>query len=567
MPSTNGHGPKQAILYARVSTEEQARSGYSLAQQIEALRAYAGQEGYQVLEEVSDRGQSGASLERPGMDRVRDLVAAGGVSVVLAQDRDRIAREPAYHYLLKKEFGERGTKIRALNDRGDESPEDELTDGILDQLAKYERAKTAERARRGRLRKAREGKIIATHTPAYGFIYNASRDGYLIDQATMPTVVRVFEYVAGGMSLRAAAKALDRGGILSPTGKRAWNTYSVRVMILEDLYRPHAPEEIQGLVEEGLLTADVAGKLDTSRPYGIWWGNAVRDSVRTVSEPGPGGGRRYRKRRKTVPRPRAEWIAVPVDLTGSGLEREAVDLARTAIKDNVRPSSAGGRSWEIVGLVFCASCGRKIHPHTTKGGSTDRLYYYYQCDNRGGCDALPRIRAGHLEAEVWQTVRLGLTDPDQLRADLDRMIELERSVVRGDPEREVKHWLEKLSEADEERRGFLRLAARGRITDEELDEELAALEETHQTAKRELTALRDRKGRIEELERDRDVLLEDYAGRAPGSLEALTAEERHRLYKMLRLSVAIHPTGNAEITGAFPESADFLQIENVPCKT
>jgi site-specific DNA recombinase len=99
MPSTNGHGPKRAILYARVSTDEQARSGYSLAQQLEALREYATREGLQILEEVSDPGQSGASLERPGMDRVRDLVAAGGVSVVLAQDRDRFAREPAYHYL------------------------------------------------------------------------------------------------------------------------------------------------------------------------------------------------------------------------------------------------------------------------------------------------------------------------------------------------------------------------------------------------------------------------------------------------------------------------------------
>src|SRR3712207_6022163 len=89
MPSTNGHGTRRAILYARVSTDEQARSGFSLAQQIEALRAYAAREGYEVLEEVSDPGQSGASLERPGMDRVRDLVAVGGVSVVLAQDRDR----------------------------------------------------------------------------------------------------------------------------------------------------------------------------------------------------------------------------------------------------------------------------------------------------------------------------------------------------------------------------------------------------------------------------------------------------------------------------------------------
>ena len=96
------------------------------------------------------------------MDRVRDLVAAGGVPVVLAQDRDRFAREPAYLYLLREEFGGHGCKLSALNDRGDDSPEGELTDGILDQLAKFERAKTAERSRRGKRRKAREGKIMLT---------------------------------------------------------------------------------------------------------------------------------------------------------------------------------------------------------------------------------------------------------------------------------------------------------------------------------------------------------------------------------------------------------------------
>ena len=150
------------------------------------------------------------------------------------------------------------------------------------------------------------------------------------------------------------------------------------------------------------------------------------------------------------------------------------------------------------------------------------------------------------------------------------MIELERSAVRGDPEREAKEWLDKLSEVDQERRGWLRLAAKGGPTDptdEELDEELAALEETRQTAKRELTALRDRKERIEELERDRDAVLEDYAGRAPEALEALTSEERHRLYKMLKLSVVIHRDRSAKITGTFPKSADFLRIENASCRT
>jgi len=200
------NSPKSAILYARVSTDEQARSGYSLAQQLEALRAYAAREGLAVLEEVADPGHSGASLERPGMDRVRDLVAAGNISVVLAQDRDRFAREPAYLYLLKQEFSERGAKLRALNDRGDDSPEGQLTDGILDQLAKFERAKTAERTRRGKLRKAREGKIICGHTPGYGFRYNGSRDGYEIEPSHMAVVRRIFEMVgAGGEGYTACA--------------------------------------------------------------------------------------------------------------------------------------------------------------------------------------------------------------------------------------------------------------------------------------------------------------------------------------------------------------------------
>ena len=154
--SVIGHFPATIATASEIArmAEEQARSGYSLAQQLEACRAWCATEGYEILEEVTDAGQSGASLERPGMDRVRDIVARVGSDeavelVVLAQDRDRFAREPAYHYLLRREFEEHGCKLKALNDRGDESPEGELTDGILDQLAKYERAKITERTRRG----------------------------------------------------------------------------------------------------------------------------------------------------------------------------------------------------------------------------------------------------------------------------------------------------------------------------------------------------------------------------------------------------------------------------------
>jgi Resolvase, N terminal domain len=56
--------PQRAVIYARVSTDEQERSGYSLRQQLEALRDYCKREGYEVVAEVEDGGQSGASLVR-----------------------------------------------------------------------------------------------------------------------------------------------------------------------------------------------------------------------------------------------------------------------------------------------------------------------------------------------------------------------------------------------------------------------------------------------------------------------------------------------------------------------
>jgi DNA invertase Pin-like site-specific DNA recombinase len=90
---------------------------------------------------------------------LRDAVSAGGVTQGIAQDRDRFSREPAHHYVLGEEFLQHGTSLKALNDYGDDSPEGVLTDGILDQLAKFERAKSAERTRRGRMRKAQERKL------------------------------------------------------------------------------------------------------------------------------------------------------------------------------------------------------------------------------------------------------------------------------------------------------------------------------------------------------------------------------------------------------------------------
>ena len=171
-----GSGAGRAILYARVSTAAQARSGYSLAQQLEALRGFAARAGHGVLAEVVDAAQSGASLHRPGLDRVRDLVAAGGVAAVLVQDADRLAREPEHHRLLRHEFEASGCRLGVLNG---------LPGVAGESFAAHESAMRAERSLRGKLRKAREGKILAGPSPSYGFRFNAARDGYEVDEGRM----------------------------------------------------------------------------------------------------------------------------------------------------------------------------------------------------------------------------------------------------------------------------------------------------------------------------------------------------------------------------------------------
>ena len=285
------------------------------------------------------------------MDRVRDLVAAGGVSVVLAQDRDRFAREPAYHYLLRREFEEHGTKIRALNDRGDDSPEGELTDGILDQLAKFERAKTSERTRRGKLQKARSGKIVGGHPVNYGFKMNTATYAYEVDEPKMAVVRRIFRMIGEeGLANTAVAKILNKEGEPGPAGGR-WNPKAVRWFVLDDVYKPHSPEEVAELV-----SPEVAARLDRGRHYGIWWFNRERWRRTKVSEPSPTGeGRVYRSRVVSVPRPREEWIAVPVP--DSGIPRETVEGARHIVANNRPCSSGGDRFWELSGGVLrCSEC-------------------------------------------------------------------------------------------------------------------------------------------------------------------------------------------------------------------
>jgi site-specific DNA recombinase len=528
--TTNGHGPRRVILYARVSTDEQARSGYSLSQQLKALREYAAREGYEILDEVTDPGKSGATLDRPGLDRVRGLVVAGGVSVMLAQDRDRFAREPAYLWILREELKEHGCKLRALNDRGDDSAEGMLTDGVLDQIAKYERAKVAERTRRGLLQKAREGKVIKGPKANFGFRFNETADGLVIYEPEMRIVENIFSMAASGMGPKAMQTRLYAEGIPSPTGKAMWPHRILKVqMVLNDLYKPHSYDEIAPM-----LSPEVAARLDPNEAYGIWWYNRRNVTTSYDTETDGDNGKRYMTRTSVRTRDEKDWIAVPVP---AYLPRKLVDQARLMIESRTgleRKHQA--RQWELKGVLRC-SCGQNMITNTShhKG----EAYHYYRCKRASayGPDACSQrmIRIDRVEPLLRDFVFGVLSDPDTIQRGLDSLIQRETEEVRDDTEQVITTLEERLSQNTHLRRAYQDQQAEGLMTLEELAARLEDLEDTRKVLQAERASLERSQQKAKELENDRDTVVASLAASIPDTLDNLTGEEINTVYRKLRL--------------------------------
>jgi site-specific DNA recombinase len=423
-------GKPKAILYARVSTPKQVAEGYSLDQQIECLRQYAAEHELEIAEEVRDGGYSGATLERPGMDRIFAVVAGGGVDVVLAQDADRITREPWHFGYLKAEFERYGSKLRALDDGDDETPEGEFFAGIRRGMSKMEREYTKRRTRRGKEKKIRSGKLLGSGPPPHGFRWvqdnRGKRVGLQVDTQTMPVIHRLFELVgARGLPMYSAAKELQRQGFYAPKGGM-WRVGVIRNILLNDVYKPHTVEEPRALgIAEGVVAS-----LDAAQEYGVsWFGKR-----RTI---GPARGpRTYRK----VPRP--EWIGVPVP--SAGVPRAWIEAARDALRDNpvpgfLKPSS---RDHELNGgLAVCGGCGRNLTTHSTTTKSGAKHWYYVCAGARprgpGAGERLCSNKKMHpAEPLEWAVAAYVdgelLTDQAELERHMDEAIAAERRKAGGD---------------------------------------------------------------------------------------------------------------------------------------
>ena len=149
-----------AGIYARVSSDRQ-KEEHTIDSQIASLVEYAQHEKYVVPDDwiFQDEGYSGSILERPGLERLRDLASEGQIETVLIYSPDRLSRKYAYQVLLTEEFSRYGTDVIFIKSPKATTPEEQLLLQFQGMIAEYERAQIIERTRRGKKHRAKMGSI------------------------------------------------------------------------------------------------------------------------------------------------------------------------------------------------------------------------------------------------------------------------------------------------------------------------------------------------------------------------------------------------------------------------
>ena len=219
---------QMAAIYTRVSSDRQ-REAHTIASQTAALVEWAPTLDLEVPRDwvFEDDGYSGATLERPGLERVRDLAAAGDIQVVLVHSPDRLSRKYAYQVLLIEELGRHGVETRFLNAPSSATAEDQLLVQFQGMIAEYERAQILERSRRGKRHRARAGEISVMGGAPYGYRYFRKRDdapaSYVVVEAEARVVRDIYEhYTVTGWSIEAICRWLNEQGVATRKAGARW---------------------------------------------------------------------------------------------------------------------------------------------------------------------------------------------------------------------------------------------------------------------------------------------------------------------------------------------------------
>jgi len=411
---------KTAAIYARVSSEQQ-REEHTIASQTAALIEFARTRDLEVPRGwiFEDEGFSGATLERPGLERVRDLAAEGQLQAVLVYTPDRLSRKYAYQVLLIEEFARQGVETLFLKAPQGTTAEDQLLVQFQGMIAEYERAQILERSRRGKRYRARAGEISVLSGAPYGYRYIRKGDetpaSYALIETEARVVRHVYElYTVKGLSIGAVTRWLNDQGVATRKPGARWERSMVWAMLRNPAYQGRA----------------CFGKTRV----------ATRQRVtRTLRLRGSMTNRNSTNRE----RPRDEWIEIPVPAL---ITEESFARAQELLHENkVRARRRTIEPSLVQGLVSCRKCGYALSRTSTR--SSARKIHYYRCigsdawRHLGGplCDNRP-VRQDLLDQIIWAEVVRLLENPALIQQEIDRRLAAARA---ADPSKQREQALER----------------------------------------------------------------------------------------------------------------------------
>ena len=403
-------GRMRAALYARVSTDRQAEK-YGIPSQIEALRRRCLERGWNIVpdmytEAFIDDGFSGSDLNRPALNRLREVVEHGQVDVVMAYDPDRLSRNLADLLFLENDFARYGAKLEFITQEVDTSPEGKMFFAIRGAVGQYEREKIRERSMRGLREKVRQGKVLGGSCAPFGYCYNKDKATLEEDPEKGKTLRLVFHiFVHESRSLQHLASRLNYLQIPTPEGGDRWRASTLSTMLRNETY---------------------AGRLHQFRRYRV----EPKSKVKSFTK---------EKKTSTALRPKEEWTTVQVP---SLVSMDLFEAAQRKLRRNTQLANRNAkRAYLLSGLLYCSQCGGRMGGHAIHGVPYYQCYRRYKTDNIPlDTDRLPtpcccpQIKTAAIEPLVWDTIARLIRDPDFL---------IEQLHHRNDNDSETREMLER----------------------------------------------------------------------------------------------------------------------------
>ena len=507
---------KVGAIYARVSGDRQRESN-TIASQTEALIEFARNHDYRVAEEliIEDDGFSGATLERPGLERVRDLAAEGGIEAVLVYEPDRLSRKYAYQFLLMEELARNGVKCVFVKAPAMDTPEDRLLLQFQGMIAEYERAQIIERSRRGKLHRARRGEVSILSGAPYGYRYHKktphSDAWYEVIEPQASVVRDVYRYyTVEHMSIGAIARRLNEEMVPTRNGGSRWEHSTVWGLLRNPAYK--------GMACYGKTR--IAPRQCVTRPLRRRGGIVTRDT--------PGHER-----------PREQWIEIPVPAIVSeatfALAEERLQQNKTFSKRRTKTPSV------LQGLVVCGKCGYALSRTSTR--TSARMIYYYRCLGSDSwrrlngplCDNRP-VRQDLLDEVVWKEIIHLLEEPALIEGEIHRRLEAAR---KADPNQQREKELER--QLARIRNGIDRLVNAYQeqlITIDELRQRIPGLRRQEQAVHAEIQS-------VIHLARETETYLRlaeslnSFLARLRASADTMDVPERQRIVRLLVKDVLV----------------------------